>query len=114
MNFLKRLQETLKSSPQEIPEFKDTEIVRYHYIFKGIVQNVGFRIEIWKIANKLNLTGWVKNKSDGSVECEIQSEQDRIDYTIKYLKNIPRIYIEIIKYDKIQTKEENTFEMLNY
>ncbi len=34
----------------------------------GRVQGVGFRFYIKNMANSLNLTGWVRNDPDGSVE----------------------------------------------
>ncbi len=46
--------------------------LRLHLRFIGTVQGVGFRWTNQGIANQLNLTGWVRNNSDGSVEMEIQ------------------------------------------
>lgn len=45
---------------------------RLHLRFIGTVQGVGFRWTNQGIANQLNLTGWVRNNDDGSVEMEIQ------------------------------------------
>ena len=39
-----------------------------HIIISGDVQGVGFRSWVKKEANQLKLTGWVKNRQDGSVE----------------------------------------------
>ena len=46
--------------------------LRLHLRFIGTVQGVGFRWTNQGIANQLNLTGWVRNNGDGSVEMEIQ------------------------------------------
>lgn len=46
--------------------------LRLHLRFIGTVQGVGFRWTNQGIANQLNLTGWVRNNSDGSVEMKIQ------------------------------------------
>lgn len=35
---------------------------------KGVVQGVGFRFWTVRTAHALNLTGWVRNRSDGTVE----------------------------------------------
>ena len=44
-----------------LPNFEHSNIIRKKLIFKGRVQKVGFRFEVLLLANKLNLTGWVKN-----------------------------------------------------
>ncbi|WP_244620661.1 acylphosphatase, partial [Methylosinus sporium] len=37
-------------------------------IVEGDVQNVGYRVFVAREAGRLHLTGWVRNRSDGSVE----------------------------------------------
>lgn len=47
-----------------------------HLIVHGRVQGVGFRYFCLQKAKHLNISGWVKNKCDGTVEvvCEGESE----------------------------------------
>ena len=45
---------------------------RYYIVYKGQVQGVGFRWKLKNLAYKYNLTGYVRNLYDGSVEAEIQ------------------------------------------
>ena len=52
---------------------------RFHYIVKGYVQGVGFRHRAARQAAALNLTGWVRNLPDGSVELEVQGDPDNIE-----------------------------------
>ena len=40
----------------------------------GIVQGVGFRWFVRRVAGTFGLTGWVRNRPDGSVETEAQGE----------------------------------------
>jgi len=44
----------------------------------GIVQGVGFRPFIYRLAKSLNLKGWVLN-STGSVQILIQGEEENIE-----------------------------------
>ena len=51
---------------------KNNEVIkRARYLFAGIVQGVGFRPFIYRLATRLGLTGFVQNRPDGvSVEVE--------------------------------------------
>ena len=51
---------------------------RQKLCFVGEVQGVGFRWTTRNIANKLDLTGWVRNEWDGSVSMELQGTDDQI------------------------------------
>ena len=94
----------------QLPNFEHSEILRKKLIFKGRVQKVGFRLEVSLIANKLGLTGWVKNTPQGEVEVEIQGEEEKIDFLIKFMKSLKRIKIVEIKEDIIETIDnENEF-----
>lgn len=54
-------------------------IRRYHFIFTGRVQGVGFRWRFRECAVRLGLTGWVENCCDGSVEAELQGTDVAVD-----------------------------------
>ncbi len=58
-------------------------VIAKHIIFKGSVQGVGFRYTSRRIAKKYDLTGYVKNLSDGSVEMVIQGEKTDVNYCIE-------------------------------
>ena len=47
---------------------------RYYIVYKGIVQGVGFRWRISMLANRLGLTGYVRNMDNGDVEVEVQGK----------------------------------------
>ena len=52
--------------------------IRQHLNVYGRVQGVGFRYRAKHMADALELTGTVKNLSDGSVELEVQGEEGLI------------------------------------
>lgn len=43
--------------------------VRYEVCFTGRVQGVGFRYTTCQVAQRFDITGWVRNEHDGSVRC---------------------------------------------
>ena len=80
----------------ELPRFQPTPAIRRHFLFAGRVQGVGFRFELMHLAERLGLTGWVCNRSDGSVEAEVQGEEARIAFLLDYMNSIRRISIETL------------------
>lgn len=61
---------------------------RYHIIFKGRVQGVGFRFQVKMLADRLGVTGTVRNMYDGSVEVYIQGNENQLMNFFKGLENI--------------------------
>ncbi len=62
---------------------------KFQIKFFGIVQGVGFRPFIYRVAKKLNLKGFVKNRSD-CVLVEIETTQSRLnDFIEEVKKNSP-------------------------
>jgi acylphosphatase len=45
----------------------------------GRVQGVGFRWFAKELADSLKLSGWVRNRDDGSVELEVEGSTDLLD-----------------------------------
>jgi|ETNmetMinimDraft_11_1059920.scaffolds.fasta_scaffold418166_1 acylphosphatase len=49
----------------------------------GTVHGVGFRITTKELAEKLGITGIVRNESDGTVYIEAQGEEDQLKELVK-------------------------------
>ena len=105
----------LKSPAEQIDttQFQDDETRRYAITFSGLVQGVGFRYEVWTLAQRLRLTGHVENLGNGNVYAEIQGPKNRILYLIDAMKQIPRIHIETVEIDEMGLKDESMFEITN-
>lgn len=72
-----------------IPDGSPTPPVRREFRFSGVVQGVGFRYEVQRIASQLDLTGWVRNQSDGSVAVEIEGPSNFIDSFLLAVEAVP-------------------------
>ena len=90
-------------------------MIRRRYIFKGMVQGVGFRYQAKYSAAALGLTGWVRNEYDGSVTLEVQGDEASIDRLIVELQ--ADRYIDIMDFE-VQSvpvdPEERGFKMAHW
>jgi len=111
-NFLDKY---MKNTAEQIDtsQFQVDEMRRYDIIFSGIVQGVGFRYEVWTLAQKLQLTGYVENLPNETVHAEIQGPKNKIMYLIECLKQVPRIQIENVEIEELALKEDTMFEITN-
>ena len=55
-------------------------------IISGKVQGVFYRASCQEVAQRLGLTGWVKNLPDGNVEVLAQGEKEKIEKLIEWCK----------------------------
>ena len=58
-------------------------------IIRGRVQNVGLRLKIASIADKLGVCGFVENLGNGSVVIECEDERQVLDEMMQQIKAIP-------------------------
>lgn len=58
----------------------------YHCIVKGRVQGVGFRYHTLTLAKRLNLTGWVRNDSAGTVTFEVYGSASSLEHFFELLE----------------------------
>ena len=70
----------------------------------GQVQGVLFRANTKKVAESLDLMGYVKNNPDGTVEVVAEGPEDKLKKLIKFCKNGP----ELAKVSKIDVKFEKS------
>lgn len=90
----------------KLPEFKSSEISRKEIIFSGRVQKVGFRLEVFELANRLGLTGWVQNLADGNVRAQIQGEVDKIEFLVKFMKSLKRAKVNKVDTADLEIHED--------
>ena len=56
---------------------------------KGHVQGVGFRFALRDEAERLGVTGWVRNCADGSVEALLQGQTAAIELLVAWARRGP-------------------------
>jgi acylphosphatase len=62
---------------------------RLHAVVHGRVQGVFFRANTQETAEKLSLTGWVRNAHDGSVELVAEGEKKDLKELLAWCKEGP-------------------------
>jgi acylphosphatase len=58
-----------------------------HVYYSGRVQGVGFRYTAIHLAQELEITGWVKNLSDGRVEILAEGQEDVLESFLDKIKS---------------------------
>ena len=77
-----------------------------HLLIKGEVQGVFYRATAKKMAEKLTLTGWIKNREDDDVEAMVTGSQQQVEEFISWCKKGPE-KAEVD--DVIVTQEQETY-----
>ncbi|EST13396.1 acylphosphatase [Sporolactobacillus laevolacticus] len=90
-------------------------IISLHLVVEGRVQTVGFRYFTWQQANVYRISGWVRNREDGSVEIAAEGEETDIKQFVKTIKKgspFSRIkHVDIYEYS--EPKNYKLFEIKN-
>lgn len=62
---------------------------RMHLIIKGKVQGVYYRQSSKDMADSLGLSGWVRNRQDGSVEAVVEGDADAVNAFLEWCHTGP-------------------------
>lgn len=76
-----------------------------HMIVSGRVQGVGFRFSAQQKALEFHLTGWVRNKIDGTVEIEVEGEKEKVE---QFIQQIEKGFHKFMHVDHIELKKSET------
>jgi len=73
---------------------------RIHLVVRGRVQGVFYRASAQREARQLGLTGWVKNRQDGTVEVVAEGEEDQVKDFLSWSQSGPTT----ARVDNVDTK----------
>ena len=84
-------------------------MIRAHLLIQGRVQGVGFRANARRMANRLNLRGWVRNMRNGDVEILVEGPEVEVDRLIAWCHRGPTsAYVSKVNVEK--TEATNKFD----
>lgn len=86
---------------------------RKAFFIEGVVQGVGFRPFVYRVASQLNLVGFVKNSIEG-VELEVEGlESDITEFEkLLHLELPPLARIDSVQISQIEIQNDASFEIL--
>jgi acylphosphatase len=66
------------------------EFIEVHVFAEGRVQGVGYRDFVRRSAERFGVSGWVRNRRDGSVEACLLGPRSRVDAVVAEMRRGPR------------------------
>ena len=82
-------------------------MIRAHLVIEGRVQEVGYRANTRRMANKLNLRGWVRNLRNGDVELLVEGPEVEVQKLIVWCHRGPTsAYVSNVKVEKSEASGE--------
>jgi len=79
--------------------------VRAHVYITGYVTGVLFRYHTQQLAQRLGVSGWVRNLRDGRVEAVFEGEREQVEEMVKFCREGPpgaRVTDVEVKWEKYQ------------
>lgn len=91
------------------------ESARLHAFVYGVVQGVNFRYYTSRRAAELGVTGWVRNRFDGSVEVVAEGPKPKLEVLLAWLHTGPSsAYVERVEADWGEATGEFTGFRIRY
>jgi acylphosphatase len=72
------------------PRAPDGRLVRRRVVVHGIVQGVGFRVSLARAAIARGVSGWARNRRDGTVEAVFEGCPEAVADLVRWCEHGPR------------------------
>ena len=80
----------------------------------GKVQGVGFRMYIYRQADRLGLSGWVKNNDDSSVDFHAEGSDVELTYFLELVKRGNDFAeVETVEYQECESENLKSFKVIS-
>ncbi len=84
-----------------------------HLLVQGKVQGVFYRATAKEVAERLGISGWVKNTGEGHVEAIITGTEDQLNAFIDWCKQgPPKAVVTSVDVKDIEQKEFGNFKII--
>ncbi len=78
------------------------------WVISGLVQGVGFRWFVYRVASRLGATGWVRNLRDGRVEVLARGSVDILQALEEELtRGAPASHVENVEKSEVTSDVDN-------
>jgi acylphosphatase len=85
-------------------------MITRHLLIEGHVQGVGYRAAMRAEAERLGLTGWVRNRADGSVEAIAEGPAETLERLIAWARiGPPAARVSAVRIAESQVGPERRF-----
>lgn len=85
---------------------------RVQAIARGVVQGVGYRETMRRVAVEAGASGWVRNRRDGSVEAEIEGTSVQVDEVLAWMvEGPPAAIVDDVQVQDIRLLSSTGFEV---
>jgi acylphosphatase len=64
-------------------------VIAQHLVIRGRVQGVGYRYAMTEVAEALGVSGWVRNRRDGTVEAVVQGDAELVERLVAWCRRGP-------------------------
>ncbi len=87
-------------------------MVARHYIVKGRVQGVGFRFFTRRLAEQLDIKGWVKNLENGAVEVHAEGDENSMEQFFRKIKRGPSLaFVQEVEAGEVKPEGYRDFSL---
>ncbi|WP_431277743.1 acylphosphatase [Leifsonia poae] len=87
-------------------------MIRRHAIVAGMVQGIGFRWSAREKARVLGVSGFARNRLDGTVELEVEGEPEKVERMLDWLRTGPSgSRVDRVTVDEVAALGEDTFRV---